>query len=393
MKRSGILALWLILSLVSVVTSGCGYRVAATIQANAEAAPVPTKLSWAAVPGPALSASAPETLSGLQTVSVPLATALSLYNWKWLSNPDQAAEADVLVRIWWMTDGPQYITEWADPFYRPGLSFGTGIGFGSSPWHRGPFGYARQAFYVPEPSIQAIYSRVLVVEALRADALPKATLEALLPAAKPSGIASRIRACGEAGRRSLPRGRMRRRIALEGESPRQAPLCRPVEGDGSGSRSGAALCASAVGLRVAGRPERGRALARCGDERRVKGQYLRNPPSACHRCGAGRRQEHAGGRVRRQRHARDVREVSCCGKLEGGGDPSREGVPPPTNPPPSPPKIFDLIESLFTVFPVCQRKAGKGECSWRAEKRIEGRPAMLESIVSRAFFCDEGSIF
>ena len=67
--------------------------------------------SWAAVPGPALSASAPETLSGLQTVSVPLATALSLYNWKWLSNPDQAAEADVLVRIWWMTDGPQYITE------------------------------------------------------------------------------------------------------------------------------------------------------------------------------------------------------------------------------------------------------------------------------------------
>ena len=191
MKRSGILALWLILSLVSVVTSGCGYRVAATIQANAEATPVPTKLSWAAVPGPALSASAPETLSGLQTVSVPLATALSLYNWKWLSNPDQAAEADVLVRIWWMTDGPQYITERADPFYRPGLSFGTGIGFGSSPWHRGPFGYARQAFYVPEPSIQAIYSRVLVVEALRADALPKATLEALLPAAKPSGIASK----------------------------------------------------------------------------------------------------------------------------------------------------------------------------------------------------------
>lgn len=154
MKRSGILALWLILSLVSVVTSGCGYRVAATIQANAEATPVPTKLSWAAVPGPALSASAPETLSGLQTVSVPLATALSLYNWKWLSNPDQAAEADVLVRIWWMTDGPQYITERADPFYRPGLSFGTGIGFGSSPWHRGPFGYARQAFYVPEPSIR-----------------------------------------------------------------------------------------------------------------------------------------------------------------------------------------------------------------------------------------------
>ena len=76
------------------------------------------QLSWAAVPGPALRFRS-ETLSGLQTVSVPLATALSLYNWKWLSNPDQAAEADVLVRIWWMTDGPQYITERADPFIAP----------------------------------------------------------------------------------------------------------------------------------------------------------------------------------------------------------------------------------------------------------------------------------
>ena len=113
MKRSGILALWLILSLVSVMASGCGYRVAATVQANAEATPVPTKLSWAAVPGPGLSASAPETVSGLQTVSVPLATALSLYNWKWLSNPDHAAEADVLVRIWWMTGGPPYCTRTA----------------------------------------------------------------------------------------------------------------------------------------------------------------------------------------------------------------------------------------------------------------------------------------
>ena len=218
MKRSGILALWLILSLVSVVTSGCGYRVAATIQANAEATPVPTKLSWAAVPGPALSASAPETLSGLQTVSVPLATALSLYNWKWLSNPDQAAEADVLVRIWWMTDGPQYITERADPFYRPGLSFGTGIGFGSSPWHRGPFGYARQAFYVPEPSIQAIYSRVLVVEALRA-AKPSGIASKPAPAAKPDGDPSK-------GPYAPP-------IALEGEALSKPPYAAPLKATGA----------------------------------------------------------------------------------------------------------------------------------------------------------------
>lgn len=320
MKHSGILALWLILSLVSVVTSGCGYRVAATIQANAEATPVPTKLSWAAVPGPALSASAPETLSGLQTVSVPLATALSLYNWKWLSNPDQAAEADVLVRIWWMTDGPQYITERADPFYRPGLSFGTGIGFGSSPWHRGPFGYARQAFYVPEPSIQAIYSRVLVVEALRADALPKATLEALLPAAKPSGIASKP--APAAKRDGDPsKGPYAPPIALEGEALSKPPYAAPLKATGADPDQEPPYAPPLLASASQGVPGRGRALARCGDERRVKGQYLRNPPSACHRRGAGRRQEHAGGRVRRQRHARDVREVNCCGKLEGGGEP------------------------------------------------------------------------
>ena len=211
MKRSGILALWLILSLVSVVTSGCGYRVAATIQANAEATPVPTKLSWAAVPGPALSASAPETLSGLQTVSVPLATALSLYNWKWLSNPDQAAEADVLVRIWWMTDGPQYITERADPFYRPGLSFGTGIGFGSSPWHRGPFGYARQAFYVPEPSIQAIYSRP---RPRWRHCFPPRSLRASPPSPRLRRSRTAI----------LPRGRMRRRLRLKGKPSASPPM-------------------------------------------------------------------------------------------------------------------------------------------------------------------------
>ncbi|MFR4118309.1 MAG: hypothetical protein ACLT2T_05255 [Bilophila wadsworthia] len=202
MKRSGILALWLILSLVSVVTSGCGYRVAATIQANAEATPVPTKLSWAAVPGPALSASAPETLSGLQTVSVPLATALSLYNWKWRSNPDQAAEADVLVRIWWMTDGPQYITERADPFYRPGLSFGTGIGFGSSPWHRGPFGYARQAFYVPSQAFRHLFPRI-GRGSLACRCVAQGHAGGIASRREAFGHRLQARACGEAGRRSF----------------------------------------------------------------------------------------------------------------------------------------------------------------------------------------------
>lgn len=232
MKRSGILVLWLVLSLVSIATSGCGYRVAATIQANAEAVPMPTDLSWAAVAGPGLPASAPETLSGLQNVSVPLATALSLYNWKWLSNPEQAPEADVLVRIWWVTDGPQYIAERADPFYRPGLSFGTGIGFGSSPWRRGPFGYARQAFYVPEPTIQAVYSRVLIVEALRADALPKATLEALLPAVKPSGIASKAAPAAKPDG-DPSKGPYAPPIALEGGTLGKPPYAAPLKATGA----------------------------------------------------------------------------------------------------------------------------------------------------------------
>lgn len=232
MKRSGILVLWLVLSLVSIVTSGCGYRVAATIQANTEAAPMPTNLSWAAVPGPGLPSSAPEVLSGLQTVSVPLATALSQYNWKWLSNPDQAAEADVLVRIWWVTNGPQYITERPDPFYRSGLSFGTGFGFGSSPWRRGPFGYARQAFYVPEPTIQAVYSRVLIVEALRADALPKATLEALLPAVKPSGIASKPASAAKPDG-DPSKGPYAPPIALEAGTLSKPPYAAPLKATGA----------------------------------------------------------------------------------------------------------------------------------------------------------------
>ena len=116
-------------------------------------------------------------------------------------------------------------------FYRPGLNFGTGIGFGSSPWHRGPFGYARQAFYVPEPSIQAIYSRVLVVEALRADALPKATLEALLPAAKPSGIASKPAPAAKPDG-DPSKGPYAPPIALEGEALSKPPYAAPLKATG-----------------------------------------------------------------------------------------------------------------------------------------------------------------
>lgn len=222
MKRSGILALWLILSLVSVVTSGCGYRVAATIQANAEATPVPTKLSWAAVPGPALSASAPETLSGLQTVSVPLATALSLYNWKWLSNPDQAAEADVLVRIWWMTDGRSTSRERADPFYRPGLS-------SVQDW----FWF----FPVAQGAVRVCTAGVLCARAkhsghlfprigrgsLACRALPRPRWRHCFPprSLRASPPSPRLRRSRTA---ILPRGRMRRRLRLKGKPSASPPM-------------------------------------------------------------------------------------------------------------------------------------------------------------------------
>lgn len=181
MQRLGVFILFLMLCVVSMASVGCAPRVIATVQADAE--PMPVKLSWAAVPGPGLSPSAPETGLAVDEVAASLASALSLYNWKWLSAPDEAAKADVLVRIWWLTEGPQYVMERPlDPFYGPGygsgLSVGMGVGgfFGRRRWR--PFGYT--AYGYAEPTIEAVYSRRLIVEALRADALPRATREALL---------------------------------------------------------------------------------------------------------------------------------------------------------------------------------------------------------------------
>ena len=85
---------------------------------------------------------------------------------------------------------------------------------------------------MPEPSIQAIYSRVLVVEALRADALPKATLEALLPAAKPSGIASKPAPAAKPDG-DPSRGRMRRRLRLKGKPLSKPPMPPPLKATGA----------------------------------------------------------------------------------------------------------------------------------------------------------------
>ncbi len=202
MQRFGVVVLFMMLCLGSMAAAGCAPRVLATVQANAE--PMPVKLTWAAVPGPGLSASVPQTMLVVDEVAASLASALSLYNWKWLSNPDQAAQADVLVRIWWLAEGPQYVMERTiEPFYGPPYGSGVSVGFGTGGfWGRRrwrPFGYYGYGYGYSEPTIQAVYSRRLIVEALRADALPRATREALLPppaAAKGQGLASAPNAPG-----------------------------------------------------------------------------------------------------------------------------------------------------------------------------------------------------
>lgn len=230
MRRVGVLVLWFLIVLSALLTAGCGTRIAATVQANAKAGPIPKGVTWAAVPG--VSGADAETLAGVEQSAVPLANVLSLYNWKWLSNPDDAADADVLVRIWWLTEGPTYVVERADPFlYGPRMS--AGIGFGRSPWRRGPFGYARQGFYYPEPSVQAVYSRVFIVEALLADALPRATLEALAPGVRKAGFASAPPVRKKAEPSDLSKGPYAPPLSLDGSALGKPPYAPPLFGPGA----------------------------------------------------------------------------------------------------------------------------------------------------------------
>lgn len=230
MRRVGVLVLWFLIVLSALLTAGCGTRIAATVQANAKAGPIPKGVTWAAVPG--VSGADAETLAGVEQSAVPLANVLSLYNWKWLSNPDDAADADVLVRIWWLTEGPTYVVERADPFlYGPRMS--AGVGFGRSPWRRGPFGYVRQGFYYPEPSVQAVYSRVFIVEALLADALPRATLEALAPGVRKAGFASAPPVRKKAEPSDLSKGPYAPPLSLDGSALGKPPYAPPLFGPGA----------------------------------------------------------------------------------------------------------------------------------------------------------------
>lgn len=230
MRRVGVLVLWFLIVLSALLTAGCGTRIAATVQANAKAGPIPKGVTWAAVPG--VSGADAETLAGVEQSAVPLANVLSLYNWKWLSNPDDAADADVLVHIWWLTEGPTYVVERADPFlYGPRMS--AGVGFGRSPWRRGPFGYARQGFYYPEPSVQAVYSRVFIVEALLADALPRATLEALAPGVRKAGFASAPPVRKKAEPSDLSKGPYAPPLSLDGSALGKPPYAAPLKATGA----------------------------------------------------------------------------------------------------------------------------------------------------------------
>ncbi len=165
MRNTATFLLLILLAVSALVTAGCGNRVAASIQSVSEPV-VPRSLAWAAVPGPGLSAEDPATLLLVEQTAASLAGVLAMHDWKWLSNPADAASADILVRIRWGTGRPQYIREFV-----PGPYYGMGWGYR----RYGPFfgGYF-------EPRIQTIYTRTLIVEALRADALSPAVKAAVL---------------------------------------------------------------------------------------------------------------------------------------------------------------------------------------------------------------------
>ncbi len=169
MRRTAAFLLLTLLALSGMATAGCGSRIAASVQAVAEPA-IPQGVTWTAVPGPGMPADDPSIQLAVDQTAAPLASALSLYNWKWLSSPAQAENADVIVRIRWNTSNPQYIRE-VVPVFRPGI--GLGMGWGHGPWRRGPF-YGGYGGYYAEPAIQTIYTRSLTVEALRsADLSPE----------------------------------------------------------------------------------------------------------------------------------------------------------------------------------------------------------------------------
>ena len=169
MRHTATFLLLVLLVMSGMLTTGCGSRIAASIQ-SVSTPVVPRSVTWAAVPGPGLSADDPSVQLLVEQTAVPLATALALHDWKWLSNPAQAQDADILVRIGWGTGAPRYIREFA-PFPRYGLGMGMG-------WRHGYYGPFYGAY--AESYIQAVYTRTLIVEALRADALPPAIKAAIL---------------------------------------------------------------------------------------------------------------------------------------------------------------------------------------------------------------------
>ena len=169
MRHTVTFLLLLLLVISGMATAGCGSRIAASVQSVSEPV-VPSGVTWAAVPGTGMLSDDPSTQLLVEQTAASLATVLTSYDWKWISNPAQAEHADVLVRIRWNTSRPQYIQEFV-PVPRYGLGIGTG-------WRYRPYG----PFYggYVEPRIHTIYTRSLTVEALRADMLSPEVKAAIL---------------------------------------------------------------------------------------------------------------------------------------------------------------------------------------------------------------------
>ncbi|MEG2139325.1 MAG: hypothetical protein RRY20_00870 [Bilophila sp.] len=202
MRRSRLFFVLVALGLTLAVC-GCGRRLSATVQAAASSLPIPTDLSWVAVPGSGVSLPASVSADGASTerteldlVAAPLAGALTVYNWTWISHP---AQADVLVRIWWETSEPSTVLDgsdvyYRDPYYRRSSMFGFGMGTG---WNRHGYRSRHNSFFgsrygygYTEPTIHTVYTHTLTIEALRATALPAALRAALLASVSPLSPAS-----------------------------------------------------------------------------------------------------------------------------------------------------------------------------------------------------------
>lgn len=191
--------------------TGCGSRIFATVQGTAEERVSPG-LSWSAVPG--LAETDADTLSGVEQVEGGIAPTLAANGWRQLAR-SEAGKADVLVLVWWRTEGPERIV---DPVASRRAARQTTRLIRS---------LNRPSRYDPYPAaptlINTVYSRELVLVALRAKDLSPSLYRALTgsPVSVSDTELSRapyaapLRLADEAPETGIPRAAILWRVAVK----------------------------------------------------------------------------------------------------------------------------------------------------------------------------------